>query len=62
VLYRGSALDGCDLAEDLCSNGAHTYITTIEKDEASAEAEKGNPPRYEILGHANKVYKLKKTL
>ena len=40
----------------------HTDIVAMDKDEASAEAEKGNPPGYEILGHENKVYKLKKTL
>ena len=40
----------------------HTDIAAMDKDEASAEAEKGNPPGYEILGHENKVYKLKKTL
>jgi hypothetical protein len=29
----------------------HIDITSMDKDEASAEAEKGNPPGYEILGH-----------
>jgi hypothetical protein len=29
----------------------HTDIAAMDKDEASAEAEKGNPPGYEILGH-----------
>jgi hypothetical protein len=40
----------------------HIDITVMDKDEDIAEAEKGNPPGYEILGHENKVYKLKKTL
>lgn len=29
----------------------HTDIAAMDKDEANAEAEKGNPPGYEILGH-----------
>jgi hypothetical protein len=40
----------------------HIDIATMDKDEDIAKAEKGNPPGNEILGHENKVYKLKKTL
>ena len=40
----------------------HTNIIAMDKDEANVKEEKGNPPGYEILGHENKVYKLKKTL
>jgi hypothetical protein len=40
----------------------HIDIAAMDKDEAILEPEKGNPPGYEILGHENKVYNLKKTL
>jgi hypothetical protein len=40
----------------------HIDIAAMDKDKANVEAEKGNPPGYDILGHEKKVYKLTKTL